>query len=390
MALQILTWFLFFALFYLLVTSIILIRNMIDLTSLSSELRPGYLPKISVCIPARNEEKSIGLLLRSLENQDWPDYDVHVLDDRSSDQTFEIAQSFHNKTPTTFFVHRGKEKPPYWLGKPWACHQLSEKTDAPLLLFLDADTTLQPGTLKKIAASFQKYSLDMLTVWPKQKMLTFWEKTIIPIIYHTLLSLLPAIYVYRDPKWMPGFLRQKVRPAFAAACGQCLAFKREAYDSVGGHKAVSNKVIEDVELAKRIKKKGLTLRMFDGIGSVSCRMYSSQSEIFDGLRKNFLIGFNESIPAFVGAGILHLIVFVLPFITLLISFAIHNSLLIFLSSLTICLILFQRLLLASWYQMNPLFSVTHPIGVLWFEWLAFVKLQDYFGGRSTTWKGRKV
>ncbi|WP_234571863.1 glycosyltransferase [Rhodohalobacter sp. 614A] len=390
MALQIITWLLFFSLLYLLITSIIFLRNRIELTSLYAESSLDNQLRVSVCIPARNEEGSIRNLLQSLKDQDWPNYEVLVMDDQSTDQTFEIAESFQEKYPRKFFVYKGKEKPANWLGKPWACHQLFHKSTGEILLFLDADTQIQPGTLRKIVASFDHYNLDMLTVWPRQKLVTFWEQTIIPVVYYTLLSVLPAIYVYRNPKWMPSFLRKKMNTKFTAACGQCLAFRRHAYETIGGHESVKNQVIEDVELAKRIKKEGFVLRMFDGIGTVSCRMYHNENEIFEGFRKNFLLGFNNSIFVFILMGVLHLIVFVLPFITILISLLTFNRTIFFLSVASIVLILMQRLILAIWFKMNPLFSFTHPIAVLWFEWLAIVKIRDYFGGTSTNWKGRKV
>lgn len=390
MALQITTWLLFFSLFYLLVTSLIFIRNRYDLISLCSSSESDNKPKISVCIPARNEEETISKLLTSLEKQTWPNYTVHVLDDQSTDRTFDIADSFQRKYPHKFFLHRGEDKPGDWIGKPWACYQLSKKTDGELLIFLDADTEVQPHILEYIANSMDYFSLDMLTVWPRQKLETFWEQAIIPVFYYTLLSMLPAIYVYRIPRWMPKRLRKRMAPKFAAACGQCLAFRRDSYEKIGGHESVKDQVVEDVELAKVIKKNGYTLRMFNGIESISCRMYTNQKEIFKGLRKNFLLGFNNNIPAFIVAGILHLIVFVLPFFTLFLSFVLFDPLIFFLSIASISVILIKRLILATWYKINPLFAFTHPIAVLWFHVLAIVKIRDYYDGRTAEWKGRKV
>lgn len=236
----------------------------------------------------------------------------------------------------------------------------------------------------------EQYQLDMLTVWPRQKLITFWEQTLIPLIYYTLFTVLPAIYVYRDPKWMPGFLRKKMRTKFAAACGQFLVFKSKAYNAIGGHEAVKDEIVEDVALARLIKQEGFTMRMFDGIGSVSCRMYHNEEEIFEGLRKNFLAGFNHSIPAFLFTGFLHFSVFLLPFSTLFISVVIYDSTIFFLSVASVSLLLLQRLILAIWYRFNPIFSFTHPVAVLWFEWLAVVKIRDYFSERPARWKGREV
>lgn len=377
------------ALAFLFFTSFTLIRNRFELTSLNYD-RQAKTRKISVCIPARNEENVISNLLSSLENQDWPQYEVHVMDDQSTDMTYSIAESYQKKYPGQFFAHRGQDKPDDWLGKPWACHQLSKKCDGNILLFLDADTKVKPGMLTRVASSFDIHDIDMLTVWPQQELRTFWEKVLIPIVYHALLTLLPAIYVYRDPRWLPRPLRVRFRDTFAAACGQCLAFRKEAYDAIGGHESVKNEIVEDVELAKQIKRNGFRLRMFDGIGTVTCRMYENEHEIFEGLRKNFLEGFNNSIPAFLAAAMLHLVVYILPFITFLVSIFTADAVLFTLSLSCIALIFIDRLILSAWYRMLPAYVLTHPLGVLWFQWLGIVKVWDYFSGRSAKWKGRDV
>ena len=360
------------------------------MTSLCGKSHPEYAPKVSVCIPARNEEHSIGMLLESLEMQNYEDFEVRILDDRSSDRTYSIAERYQKAHAGKFFVDTGKKKPDGWLGKTWACHQISIKARGEVLIFLDADTELQTGTLERIISSLDYYNLDMLTVWPRQKLITFWEQTVIPLIYYSLFTLLPAIYVYRDPMWLPRPFRKKMRSKFAAACGQCIAFKRKAYDAIGGHSSVKNQVIEDVELAKKIKQNGFRLRMFDGIGTVACRMYRNHNEIFQGLRKNFLAGFNDSLALFILAAILHIVVFVLPFIAIFISIFVFSSTLFFLSVASISIILLQRLILAVWFKMNPIYAFTHPVGVIWFEWLAIVKIRDYLGNRSSYWKGREV
>lgn len=390
MALQLTTWLLFFALLYLLTTSLIFIRNRFDLTPLYSSSESDKKPKISVCIPARNEEESIGKLLESLKFQTWSNYSVHVLDDQSTDRTFEIADFYQKEYPHKFFVHTGEDKPDDWLGKPWACYQLSQKSDGEILVFLDADTEVQPVILEHTIYSMNHYNLDMLTIWPKQKLVTFWEQTVIPVVFYSLLTLLPSIYVYRIPRWMPSKLRKKMAPKFAAACGQCLAFRRDVYKKIGGHKSVKDQVVEDVELAKVIKENGYTLRMFNGMGSIACRMYDNEKEIFEGLRKNFLLGFKNNIPLFIAAGILHVIVFVLPFLTFVMSFFIYDSTIFTLSVACISIILIERFILALWYQINPFFAFTHPLAVLWFQFLAIVKIKDYYSGRSAVWKGRKV
>ena len=382
-------WLLAFSLFYLLATSIILLRNRFDLTALCLEKTEAE-PKLSVCIPARNEEQNIKKLLESLVQQTYKNFDVLVLDDHSDDSTREIVRSLQNKHPELIKLHQGEEKPDDWLGKPWACHQLGNKATGDYLLFLDADTRLYPDALNGVSSSFQKYKTDMLTVWPQQVLGTFWEKTVIPLIYYALVTLLPAIYVYRNPRWMPPPFREKFRPAFAAACGQFIAFKAEVYQKVGGHASVKNQIVEDVELAKIIKKSGFSLRMFHGVGSVRCRMYQSEKEMFEGFRKNFFAGFNRSVPLFLSAALLHLIVFVLPFITLPVAWLHLYRTMFFLSAASVIIILLHRLILSVWFRWDPLYAFTHPVGVLWFQRLGIKSLIDFFTGSKPKWKGRNL
>ncbi|WP_158278616.1 glycosyltransferase [Rhodohalobacter mucosus] len=369
----------------------ILIRNRFELTGLPSIEKKADL-KISVCIPARNEENTLPVLLPTVFSQKGVEFEVIVLNDGSTDRTGEVLNSFSNNHADTLRVVDGIDKPADWLGKPWACMQLSRHAspETDLLLFLDADTKLRPGTLQGIASAFREYKSDMITVWPQQILGTFWEKTVMPLVYYGLISVLPAVYVYRKPRWMPKRIYVRVSSMFAAANGQCIAFKKDAYQIIGGHEAVKQQIVEDVELAKAAKRAGLTVRMFHGTGSVLCRMYKNQSELFTGLRKNFLAGFGYSIPLFLSAAILHLIVFILPFAALLWSLFYPSAAIFSLSALSVTLILFHRLMLSIWFQWDPIYSFTHPIGVLWFQWLGLVKLYDHFTGKKVNWKGRNV
>ena len=383
-------WILIFALTYLIATSFILIRNRLELTALKSEHNENNnKPKISVCIPARNEEKNIGTLLNSLVDQQYSTYDIHVLDDQSTDQTGEIVQSFIEQHHY-IKLHKGLEKPDDWLGKPWACHQLSNYANGRYLLFLDADTVVDTSFLTNIAATFQRHDIQMVTVWPRQILVTFWEKSVIPLIYYALVTLLPSIYVFRDPRWMPKFLTTYFRTSFAAACGQCIAFEKEAYTDIGGHQAVKDRVVEDVEMAKQVKRCGYRMRMFHGVGSISCRMYQNENEMLAGFRKNFFPGFNHSQLLFICAATLHIIVFIMPIITLITSIVLFNAVLFFLSVACISLILIHRLILSVWFEWDPIYSFTHPIAVLWFQRLGIISLTDYWLGKKNEWKGRKL
>ena len=388
-------WFVLFSLVYLGITSLIFIRNRYELTAIADEnisVKKDRDPhsKISVCIPARNEEYNIGNLLKSLSLQEYKSYEVLVLNDQSEDLTAEVVKEFTTRSPNLFKLFNGKEKPMDWLGKPWACQQLAGHATGDILLFLDADTVLESHTLSSISAAFRNHQIQMLTVWPHQKLVTFWEKVIIPMVYYALVTMLPSIYVYRKPRWMPLLFYRFFKTAFAASNGQCIAILRDPYFDINGHESVKNKIVEDVELAKAVKRHDYQLRMFHGVDSLYCRMYKNEREIFEGFRKNFLAGFNNSVLLFIASAFLHLIVFISPLIGFIYALFIGSSIILFLSSASIALMLMHRLILSSWFRWDPIYSFTHPIGVLWFQRLGIRCLLDKLTGQKRSWKGRSV
>lgn len=384
---------LYIAFGYLAVTSLILLLNRRDFTP----LLPGYkkiydeeAPLVSILIPARNEETVIERCVKSALNQEYPNLEVLVLDDESTDHTPQILNRIQTSAPKSLQVLKGESKPDGWLGKPWACRQLANQSDGKILIFIDADTWLEKSMVSRVVRSMGHDVLDFLTVWPQQRLVTFWEKTVIPLVYYALLTLLPVRYVHKIPRWIPAKLEPLVRPMFAAACGQCMAFKRSAYDAIEGHQAVKDQVVEDVALAKEIKKRGFKMKMYHGKASISCRMYNSGKEIREGFSKNFLAGFGHNIPLFIAMALLHLIVFVFPFVLLPVVILLKQWLLTVLASLIIFTILFHRVMLARWFRWSAIYALLHPVGVLWFQKLGLELLIKYFRGEHTSWKGRNI
>lgn len=378
---------------YLAITSVILFLNRRDFGPLlpaRDNVFDEQAPLVSICIPARNEESVIQKCLESALTQRYPNYEVLVLDDESTDKTPYILKELQQSRPHTLRVLQGKPKPENWLGKPWACRQLADEAKGSILIFIDADTWLDKNMVPKIVRTMGHDVIDFLTIWPKQQLGTFWEKTVIPLVYYALLSLLPARYVYKVPSWVPSMLKPLVRPLFAAACGQCMAFKRSAYDIIGGHASVKNEVVEDVALAKNIKEHGLKMKMYHGEASISCRMYTSGRELKEGFSKNFLAGFNYNIPGFVLMGLLHLIVFVVPFLTLPAGILSRNLPLALISGFCIAVIFLHRVILAKWFDWKPTYALLHPLGVLWFQKLGLELVSNYLTGKKSSWKGRSV
>lgn len=361
---------------------------------------------VSILIPARNEESNLPKLLNSLGKQNWPRLDIHILDDQSEDSTREIAEEFRDDIKSRMrdnplsdihvTVHSSLERPEGWLGKNWACHQLAGHARGNIFIFLDADTWLAPDAISLIMDGVHGFELDFATVWPHQVMESLLEKTVVSSVYATVAAYLPTRYSYRAPVWIPfRNLRQKVKPMFASACGQCMIFNKDTYREIGGHKSVKDQVVEDVMLAKMVVRNGSAMRMFHGTDRLWCRMYRNPSEIFNGFRKNFFAGFNYSMPSFFLAWLLHFIVYVLPAFVLIAALAgipegNTQPVITALSAVVVLTALIQRLWVAKFLKWPLSAGFLYLLGILWFHMLAFVVIYDLLSKSGATWKGRPV
>ncbi len=341
-------------------------------------------------IPARNEEKNIESSVMSACNQEYSNFEVLVLNDRSTDKTGTILNRLEHRYSEHLRVFEGQEKPSGWLGKPWACDQLARKASGDILLFIDADVTLNRNVLSRVSTVFGDSSIDALTIWPRQVLKSAWEKMLLPIVYYALLVQLPVAYVHRSPRWLPAPLNRTIRNRFGVACGQFIAFRKKIYKSIGGHRQVRREVAEDIALGRRLLADNRKLLMFEGSGTVSCRMYRSRNEIHQGFRRNILSGFNESIALSMMTGLIHFISTVLPFVVLPVSLIGYRFELIFLSASAITIVLAQRLVIARWFDWNPIWGLTHPFATLWFLQLGVTAVIDRIKNRPVYWKDRAI
>lgn len=382
-------WLLIIAVILLIPLTITLFKNRWTLLPLP-EGKPENTPFLSVLMPARNEEKQIRRTAAAACKLNYPSIEVLVLDDQSEDRTGAILNELKQQYPDRLKVIHGKPRPEGWLGKPWACQQLAEEASGELLLFIDADVTLEEETANHLVTAFRSTRADMITVWPRQELDSFWERVIIPIIYHSLLTLLPSSYVHKAPFWMPAFLYRRLAVFFAVACGQFISYKKEAYWRADGHHAVRGEVVEDVELARTARRNRLHLHMFEGGTQVSCRMYTSGMDVWEGLRKNFFAGFGYRWSLFLAAGLTATILYLYPFLALPVSLLAGDSFRLLFSTTAVLLILLQRIHLARWFRWDPLYSWTHPLAVLWFQALGLRVMWDRLRGIPAYWKGRRV
>lgn len=264
---------------------------------------------VSVLIPARNEAAIIGRTIKAILAQDNPNLELIVLDDSSEDETATLAQEAGANDPR-FRLIRGQELPAGWLGKNWACHQLAEAAGGDWLIFTDADVAWRPGALAAVLALAETERADLLTIWPTQQSESWGERLTIPLMALTVIGYLPLVGVHHLP-WS----------ILAAANGQCMIFRQAAYERIGGHKAARRQIVEDVALARLMKRHGGRLWMADGAGLIGCRMYQDWPAVRDGFAKNILAGHNNSILFLLLSTLFHWLLFLLPWLWLAVGWA---------------------------------------------------------------------
>lgn len=289
-------------------TSIFLTIQVLNLFTLKKLGRfPGSRrsPFISVLVPARNEAANIEGCIRSLLEQDYSSFEVIVLDDESEDETWSILKRLA-QNDGRLKMFKGEPPPAGWVGKCWACHQLAGQARGEYLLFVDADTRHAPSMLRFAVDAADYYGSDLLTAMPGERAETFSEALTIPLVTWGTFAALPLPLAFALPC-----------RGLSITVGQFLFFRRQAYDTIGGHTAVSNHVTEDMELGRLVKEKGLCWRLVDGEQVVKCRMYTNFSEAMNGMSKSIFGALNYRILLVFFFSLLLLLMFFLPPVLLL-------------------------------------------------------------------------
>lgn len=247
-------------------------------------------PSVSVLIPARNEAATIRTLLDDLLRLDYRPLEIIVCDDNSTDNTAAIVQEY-----AAVYSHirliRSQALPSRWTGKNFACHQLAEAAVGEYLLFLDADVHLQGQAIERALYIAERYRLGLLSIFPRQLLVSLGEKSVVPLMNFILLTLLPLVMVRIVTD----------QSALAAANGQFMLFNAYVYRQTNPHKRVRNYPVEDIQIARYYKKTGIRIGCFTGDESVSCRMYRNFKEAVN--------GFSRSLPSFFGGSFLIAITF---------------------------------------------------------------------------------
>ncbi len=328
---------------------------------------PENFPRISVLIPARNEALRISETLDSLLSLNDLPFEIIVLNDNSEDETPQILNIYQKKN-SIIKVISGKSLPENWLGKNFACAQLAAEARGDFLLFIDADVHLSGNILPDLYETLSRSNADFLSIFPRQKLITEGEKLAVPMMLYILLSLLPFALV-----------RRKNHGSLSAANGQLMFFRQNVYQKYAPHEKVKSCVTEDIEIAKYLKKNGLTVDVLLGDERCECRMYASLKEATDGFSKNFFAGFSYNV------------FFLLFFLSSIGIVPLLSAVFVPETLLTLCVFIFiHAIFLAKLSQASfCLYFCRHIPRVFLFHYLAILSVFRYFK-KKNQWKGRAI
>lgn len=231
------------------------------------------LPFITVIVPARNEEGKIGRCLESLAKQDYPNFEIIAVDDRSQDATGAIIHELASKYANLKCI-RGKEAPPGWIGKCSALVQAVEHANGQWYLFTDADTCHTPQSLRYAISYAMANKAELISFMPVQELGSFWERAVMPVLLGSFLCGDPLNTINEHTNER------------AYAYGQYILVRRAVYESVGGHESVHDQILDDISFARVVKSHGYHILSADGRLLYKVRMYTDLESLWQGWTKN--------------------------------------------------------------------------------------------------------
>ena len=343
---------------------------------------PNPAPVISVLIPARNEAANIRRALDALLSQNYPAFEVIVADDRSEDETPRILREFAATDPRVRLLEF-HDLPAGWTGKNHVLWESARHARGEILLFLDADVTLDPGALSVLTAYFLEHRLDMLTPLVRGDAGSFWEQVLAPMSMTALLLRFPLAKV-NDPKSPVAF-----------AAGQVLMIRADVYRAVGGHRSVRPFLLEDVALARLVKRRSYRLHLAYGFDMAATRMFSSLGEFYRGWTRIFYCALQGSIRRLFGGALFLVIFSLIPYATLAfagVRLAAYGGdtravVLLVMSLVQIAVMMSMMSMLARMGRGTPLYVVMHlPAGLI--VTAIFLSAIAVRFSKNITWKGR--
>jgi len=356
-----------------------LILNLISLRRPSAATRTIENPPfISVLVPARNEEANIEKCINSLQYQDYPEYEIIVLDDNSTDRTAAIVSHIQGTDPRVQLLH-GSPLSEGWAGKPHACLQLARKARGSWLLFVDADTVHQPYMLRSVISIAVEENVSLLSGMPRQLTAGLTQKIVMPLMYFLLMSWFPVWFLNRTKKPWP-----------TLAIGQFMLFPRHEYWKTGGHEAVKDRIIEDVWFGSEIKKAGGRFLCVDLSRVMSTEMYTSVAAMTEGWCKWMYSIIVMSRVALVGFFTAAYLFFLAPYFWLAQGLMAGEQFgtYVHVVFLQVVMIVLMRWISDRCFRGPSASFAFQPLGIMYLMLVAFYSAARYAVGAGIAWKDR--
>ena len=347
-----------------------------------SDVLPDDAPLVSVIVPARNEAHNIARCVKSILTTSYPNLELLVIDDSSTDGTADVARRAANGASRARIVVNAP-LPDGWFGKQWACATGAKIARGEVLHFTDADTTHSPDLVTRSINAMQSTRADLFSIGGRQELGGFWERVIQPQIF-TILSMR-----YGGTE----SVNDATHVSSKIANGQCIFVKRDAYDAIGGHASVRTSVAEDLMLAQRFFAARKKVVLMLGVNQLSTRMYASLGEIIAGWRKNVFAGGLDAVPfGRFGRTLFPLFLLLPPVMELLPVLALLlGALGMSTSGVMLWATISTAATLAWWLAVyltvgeNPIYAVAYPLGALV---LLYIFVTAVISGQRVSWKGR--
>lgn len=284
---------------------IFLIKSMIESVRLTPYLdkfedSSKSTPRVSIILPARNEEEFLGRCLESLSEQDYENYEIIAIDDSSDDSTGKIISQYAKSNSKIIHVS-ARPKPEGWMGKNWACMEGYRKATGDLLLFTDADTKHSKNTISLAVAHLISFNLDALSAIPKMSTFDFWTKISLPMISTFLHTRFSALNVNNPSKKTAYFF------------GSFFIMKKKTYDEIGMHKGVKHEIIEDGALGKKAKDLGYKIKIVRGEHLIDAVWARDKTTLWDALKRLMIPLYLQSEKIAIGSFFATLFLLFVPF-----------------------------------------------------------------------------
>ncbi|MBM7577349.1 glycosyltransferase [Jeotgalibacillus terrae] len=325
--------------------------------------------KVSFLIPMRNEEKNVKGIIDSVLRSDYHNREVIVLNDQSEDRTAEVLSSYGDSIK----VINGRPLPEGWVGKVHACHQLSKEANGDFLCFIDADVRLDQHAVSRALYLLKKKNASLITGFPKFPAHSFLAKLLVPLQHFFVF--------FHLPNFMANYTKL---PAFTAAHGAFMLFEKEAYFKSGGHESVKRSLVEDIHITRHLKSEGYTCILSNVSSHITCDMYETNREVWEGFSKNIFTGLGRNVPAALAVSVFYLCFYFLPLPLAITGIMVENYIWI----VPLMIVFLQTFVIDLSTGQTKFHFLYMPLSAIALVILLLASMSKSLTGKGYTWKGR--